>query len=68
MAEATDCLDLAGGAALTVQPVLVAMTGLSGTGRSTVARRLARALGARPPPDVVRKELAGIEVQPGRLG
>jgi uncharacterized protein len=38
------------------------MTGLSGTGKSTMARRLARALGARLfASDVVRKELAGIE-------
>jgi hypothetical protein len=62
MAEATDYLDLASGAALTVRPVLLAMTGLSGTGKSTVARRLTRALGARLfASDVVRKELAGIE-------
>ena len=62
MAEATDYLDLASAAALTVRPVLAAMTGLSGTGKSTAARRLARALGARLfASDVVRKELAGIE-------
>ena len=62
MAEATDYLDLASAAVLTVQPVLMAMTGLSGTGKSTVARRLARALGARLfASDIVRKELAGIE-------
>jgi predicted kinase len=62
MAEATDYLDLASAAALTVRPVLVAMTGLSGTGKSTAARRLARALGARLfASDVERKELAGIE-------
>ncbi|MCD6034254.1 MAG: Uma3, partial [Thermomicrobiales bacterium] len=61
-AEATDYLDLASAAALTVRPVLVVMTGLSGTGKSTVARRLAQALGATLfASDVVRKELAGIE-------
>jgi predicted kinase len=61
MSEAVHYLDLAGAAALSVQPVLIAMTGLSGTGKSTVARRLARALGARLfASDVVRKELAGV--------
>ena len=46
------------------------MTGLSGTGKSTVARRLARAFGACLfASDDVRKDLAGIDgCGPGRLG
>ena len=60
--EAAGYLDLATVAALTVRPVLIVMTGLSGTGKSTVAHRVARALGARRfASDVVRKALAGIE-------
>jgi len=59
--KAADYLDLATAAAVTVPPLLVAMTGLSGSGKSTVAERLARALGARLfASDRVRKELAGI--------
>jgi aminoglycoside phosphotransferase family enzyme/predicted kinase len=59
--KAADYLDLASAAALTVRPVLIAMTGLSGTGKSTAARRLARALGGPVfASDVVRKELAGV--------
>ena len=59
--KAADYLDLATSAALTVRPALIVMTGLSGTGKSTVARRLARALGAPLfASDVVRKQLAGV--------
>ena len=58
--EAAGYLDLATAAALTVQPSLIAMTGLSGTGKSTVATALARALDAAIfASDVVRKELEG---------
>ena len=58
---AADYLDMASAAALTAGPALIAMSGLSGTGKSTVAHRLARALGARLyPSDVVRKWLAGV--------
>jgi hypothetical protein len=58
--EAAIYLDLAS-AALTIRSLLIAMTGLSGTGKSTVAGRLARALGACVhASDIVRKELAGV--------
>jgi uncharacterized protein len=58
--EAADYLDLATAAAVSVRPALMAMTGLSGTGKSTVAMALARALGVPIfASDVVRKELAG---------
>lgn len=47
---------------LTVAPALICTSGLSGTGKSTVAETLARALGVQVVmSDVVRKELAGIE-------
>ena len=60
--EAADYLDLATASGVTTRPILIVMTGLSGTGKSTVARRLARALGARLfTSDIVRKEIAGIE-------
>jgi hypothetical protein len=59
--EARDYLDLAAGAALTARPVLIAMTGLSGTGKSTVAQSLARITGAQlVASDVTRKRLAGV--------
>jgi uncharacterized protein len=44
--EAMTYLDLATAAATTTRPVMIAMTGLSGTGKSVVAGALARALGA----------------------
>jgi aminoglycoside phosphotransferase family enzyme/predicted kinase len=57
--EAADYLDLATAAAATVRPALIAMSGLSGTGKSTVAAALGRSLGAPIfASDVVRKELA----------
>ncbi len=60
--KAADYVDLATAACLTVQPALIVMTGLSGTGKSTVARRVARALGAPLfASDVVRKQLARVE-------
>ena len=58
--EAADYLDLATAAAVTMRPALIAMTGLSGTGKSTVAAALARVLDAVIfASDVVRKELSG---------
>jgi uncharacterized protein len=60
VAEAADYLDLATAAAVNVRPALIVMTGLSGTGKSTVAAALARALDAPIfASDVVRKELSG---------
>jgi predicted kinase len=61
-AEAADYLNLATRASLDLKPVLMALTGLSGTGKSTVARAIARATGAVVfSSDEVRKRLAGIE-------
>lgn len=52
-------LDLAAGDVLRVRPMVVAMTGLSGTGKSTVAKRLSRVLRMpRIRSDEVRRELA----------
>lgn len=58
--KATERLHMAAMQALTTRPAMVVMTGLSGSGKSTVARALARVLGARQVvADVVRKGLAG---------
>jgi uncharacterized protein len=63
--EAADYLDLATAAAVAVRPALIAMTGLSGTGKSTVAGALARALDTPVfASDTVRKELAQQQVGP----
>jgi uncharacterized protein len=57
-ATAADYLTMATAAALTVRPALFIMTGLSGTGKSTVAAALARALDVpRIATDAVRKQL-----------
>ncbi len=58
--EAVNYLHLATAQALTIRPALIAMTGLSGTGKSTVARAMARSLDIPIiASDMVRKELAG---------
>lgn len=60
--KAAGYLDMASAAVLGAKPVVIAMTGLSGAGKSSVAQRLARALGLRyVSSDVVRKELVGVE-------
>jgi hypothetical protein len=58
-------LDLAAGFLAPAPPRLVAIGGISGTGKSTLARKLAPALGAAPGAvllrsDVVRKKLCGV--------
>lgn len=59
--EASRYLELAAGVALTFRPFLVVMTGLSGTGKSTVAEALSRSSDALlVSSDVVRKQLAEI--------
>lgn len=58
--EAVIYLHLATAQALTTRPTLIVMTGLSGTGKSTVARAMARSLDLPIiASDSVRKELAG---------
>ena len=56
--DARSALDAAHWVAVGIAPALVVMTGLSGTGKSTVAARLARGLGYRVcSSDVVRRRL-----------
>ena len=56
--KAVGYLDVATRQAITSRPAIVAMTGLSGSGKSTVAASLAQALGAaHVVADVVRKDL-----------
>ena len=62
---ATQYLRLASELLVTKTPCLIAIGGLSGTGKSTVARLLAHRLGRRHWPvvlrsDIIRKHLAGV--------
>jgi predicted kinase len=59
--EANAYLDLATRVISEIPPALIVMTGLSGTGKSTVAGRIGALLGARVvASDTVRKELTGV--------
>jgi hypothetical protein len=59
VAKAVDYLHVAMRQAISVRPALIAMTGLSGTGKTTFARSLARATGAEfLDTDVIRKDPA----------
>ncbi len=63
--ESASYLDLASGFATPIAPLLVLVSGLSGSGKSTVAAALGRCTGGMVfASDAVRKELAGLE--PGR--
>ncbi len=60
--EALEYMAQASAQVLAVRPTLICTSGLSGTGKSTVANALAAAIGIQViASDVVRKELAGIE-------
>ncbi len=62
LADVASYLHTAARDAIACAPAVIAMTGLSGTGKSTVATALARALGAaHVRSDVVRKALAGVD-------
>ena len=62
VAEAVGYLHQATAAALECEPLVIAMTGLSGTGKSTVGAAIGQALGIAPiVSDVVRKALVGVE-------
>lgn len=65
--KVVDYLHIATRQAVTMRPAFIAMTGLSGTGKSTVARAIARATGATFfDTDIIRKDpawLAGDEAQ-----
>lgn len=59
--KAVEYLHVAMSQAVTTRPAVIAMTGLSGTGKSTVARDVARALNAEVvASDAVRKELVEV--------
>ena len=61
VSETSEYLNVALRSLFNVAPALICMTGLSGTGKSTVARSIARATGAvHVSSDSVRKELAGV--------
>jgi aminoglycoside phosphotransferase family enzyme/predicted kinase len=60
--EALAYMQQASARVLTVSPAVICVSGLSGTGKSTLGRALAAALGVEIiSSDMVRKELAGIE-------
>lgn len=66
--KAVEYLHMAARQAISTRPALIVMTGLSGTGKSTVAASIARMLGvARHASDKIRKELAANEREPGDI-
>lgn len=66
--KAVEYLHVAARKALVARPALIVMSGLSGTGKSTVAEGIARMLGiSRIASDEVRKELAAARPDPGDI-